>query len=233
MIVLLLSLVFSGIYCFVAWRWTKRLPDWVQRLVRSYLFGLLCPPLFVHQEAVNGIPSIFLMTFGWSYVKPDGFESLLIQSALSWGAIYFLWIIISGISSPHPDNPAGMRRIKLSAMICSSPSWVFIVDVILYRIWIDGKEWPDLKTVLIPGCVCFICSLASMTLFLIYLNEHWTGPSDGFLFLWAAFPVCLGMGFVFFLLHFSSLVDQLDDYGRNTNYIYWCRSSDCAGKSIA
>ncbi len=199
MTAILLSLASSVVLVVVAWRWTSRLPAWLRRLVCSCLVGLLCPPLFVQIMGAPFIPSIFLLTLGWNCLPPDDFKSLLAQWALTGTATFILWSAVAGLCSSHPENPRVMRRIRFAAVIVSLPAWVYITGLILHPILVVGTDWPAPNWFLIPGCLCFVCALVSMTLALITLRQGWSRSSDLALFIWSALPVCLGTLAGFFL----------------------------------
>jgi hypothetical protein len=220
MIILLISSALSAVYCLAVWRGTRRLPIRRQRLVRSGLFGLLCPPLFLHDDSATFLPSILYVTFSPNHLKPDDCIHFVIQALIVWGAIYVLWMSIAGFCSPHSNDPVITQRVKLAAIICSAPSWVFIVELVLYRIWIDGKYWPSFGWLFIPFCICLICSLASMTLSLISMNDYSITHADIQLFVWSAFPVCLGIGLgclLWFSITFGD-ASLYDYYSRGTQF---------------
>jgi hypothetical protein len=106
--------------------------------------------------------------------------------------------------------------LKWAAIVCSLPSWIFILGVIVYRFWLDGIFWPYFEWLLIPGCICVVCSLISMTLFLIlsdsFLDVHFEICS----FVWATFPLIVAIFFGF--LFWVSIT-----FGRSSIYDYFGR----------
>jgi len=193
MLVLLLLFAFGAIYCFAVFRWTRYLPAWLRLLIRSFLLCLLCPTFVVQEDGAAFAPMIVYLTVYFGDLKPDDIEGMLFQILCVWGLLYGLWLATIGICRPHSDNPVRMRNVRLAATICSLPSWILGVGFILYRVWIDGQHWPYLGQFAIPCLICAVCSMASMTMFLISMSDYTVPRSHILLFLWSAFPIGFAM----------------------------------------
>src|SRR5882672_4353740 len=98
---------------------------------------------------------------------------------------------MSELFHSHVSDKFGI--IKWAAIVCSLPSWVYIASVVYFRFWLDGKFWPHFVWLPIPGVICVLCSVFSMTTFLILLNDSSDARSEFHWFLCAAFPVVLAI----------------------------------------
>lgn len=93
----------------------------------------------------------------------------------------------------HPNAPGKIGYFKWPAVICSLPSWVYIAALVSYRFWMDGKNWPHFAWLPVPGFICFVCSMVSMTIFLMLLDDSSSARSEIFWLIWAAFPICFAV----------------------------------------
>jgi hypothetical protein len=85
--------------------------------------------------------------------------------------------------------------LKAVAIFLSLPSWVFIAKCVVDRVWASD----DFPPPLIPCIGCLICTLSSMLLFLVRLDDFPVTRSRVLWILWSAFPVILVMIFFFLL----------------------------------
>ena len=189
----LILLAFNVTCYFVVFRWTRTSSTWARRLILSGLLAMLCPPFVVQTDAAPFIPTILFLVLEWAGLKSEEIRALFIQSLSVWGATYFLWSAFAVICGPHSETPDKTRRVKLVATICSLPSWVLMVDLVLYRVWIDGKYWPHPDLLAAPLLICALCSMAAMTMFLISMDGYSIPRTDILVFLWSAFPVLFGL----------------------------------------
>jgi hypothetical protein len=207
MYVLLLLLALSAIYCFAVFRWTRHLPVWLRLLTQSFLLCLLCPTFVVQEDGAAFAPTIVYLSFYLGDLKPDQIEELIFQILFVWGVVYGLWLATIGICRPHSEDPVRLHYVKLAALICSLPSWVLGACFILYRVCLDGRHWPYLGQFAIPCMICFVCSMAAMTMFLISMNDRFDPRSDILLFSFSAFPICLAMFLVCLLWFYMTFGD--------------------------
>jgi hypothetical protein len=116
----------------------------------------------------------------------------------------------------HPNSLARTGYLKWLAIVCSLPSWIFFLSLFVYRFWLDGSYWPRFEWLIIPFCICVLCSLVSMTMFLILLDSSSAIHAEIYWFFWATFPIIAAM-FLGFMLWLSVT------FGRASIYDYFGR----------
>jgi len=101
-----------------------------------------------------------------------------------------------------PDNPVpttiGFRCAFWVAIIFSMPAWIFVAGFVGYRLG-NVCYWPDFLLPAIPGCICAVCSLISMTIFLISMGDSADTRSHVLWVGWAALPILLGLFYACFV----------------------------------
>jgi hypothetical protein len=215
MLLLLLFLTLSAVYCFAVLRWTRRLPVGWRRLVRTMLLCFLFPALVVQGEYSVLVPRTFFYSLYWGDLNLYGIKRLLIQTSVLCGVVYGLWMAWIGLYRPQSGASIGLNRVKLAAIICALPSWVLVAGTMLYRFGLEGRHWPHFDLLGIPLLVCLVCSLAAMTLFLIAMSDYLVSRVHILLLVWSAFPVCLAMllgGLLWFFITFGNTTME-DIYG--------------------
>ena len=117
----------------------------------------------------------------------------------------------------HPRASGKIGFIKWSAIVCSLPSWVYVVSLVYYRFWLDGRFWPHFAWLSIPGGICVLCSLVSTTTLLILLNDSSDVRSEVRWFIWAVIPVFFAIvsGVVIWLSVTFGRASWYDYYGWN------------------
>ena len=116
-------------------------------------------------------------------------------------------------------QPSGLARtgyLNWIAIACSLPSWVFILVLLVYRFDLDGSYWPWFEWLIVPFCICAVCSLVSMTMFLILLDSTSHVRAEICWFLWAMIPIIASM-FLGFMLWVSVT------FGHSSMYDYFGR----------
>jgi hypothetical protein len=114
---------------------------------------------------------------------------LMLQILVVWFVVFSLWMALAGMGSLNLDNPVKKRRVKLAALIFSVPSWILIVGLVLYRVWIDGSSWPPFNMSAILCCFCVVLSIVSQTMFLISMNDYAVRRLEIVSIVWAALPL--------------------------------------------
>ncbi len=201
----LLSIALTVVYCFTAWRWTRRLSVLTRWLIRSLALALLYPVYINYKEEVLIAPSIFLLTFDFRDLNFNNVEKILIQISAMWVITFGLWAAITRLISPRAFDSKNARHLKFMAVLFSLPLWTLITGITIYHIWINDSlrlDLLNLRLVAIIFLISIVCSLASMTMFLCSWDET-VLRLDIFWTAWAVFPIFLAAFYGCLLWHWA------------------------------